>query len=304
MTDASASVAVVAAFMRQKLSTATDGDIYHFTDRLVEMADNQELVINQRALVFYSLLVFICKTLPQEVCNDIDKVLKSFFGSITVSNVKNVDAIIVSDTEKNRKQLIEGKYERRKGTKSFSNMAAYRAGVEDDEDSCMSCLTTKYRCLRCKEPLCRKCSLPEENDDIPGWKAGNCSSEVGRTGDKQYVSLAPHCWTAGEVAHEIAHALGFYHEQSRPDRDEYVTINWNNIVEAEKVNFAKYGPSRINTLGVPYDYRSLMHLDDKAFSKNGEPTIVPKQAGETVWIVTNTVDSGPHRVTATLILIT
>ena len=52
-------------------------------------------------------------------------------------------------------------------------MAAYRAGVEDDKDSCMSCLnTTEYRCLRCSEPLCNKCSLPEENDDIPGWKAG------------------------------------------------------------------------------------------------------------------------------------
>ncbi|XP_022808804.1 zinc metalloproteinase nas-15-like [Stylophora pistillata] len=119
----------------------------------------------------------------------------------------------------------------------------------------------------------------DEKAFIYFFVGGSCSSEVGRTGDKQYVSLAPHCWTAGEVAHEIAHALGFYHEQSRPDRDEYVTINWNNIVEAEKVNFAKYGPSRINTLGVPYDYRSLMHLDDKAFSKNGEPTIVPKQAG-------------------------
>ena len=54
-----------------------------------------------------------------------------------------------------------------------SNMAAYRAGFEDDEDSCMSWLdTTKYRCLRCKFPLCNKCSLPEENDEIPGWKSG------------------------------------------------------------------------------------------------------------------------------------
>ena len=56
----------------------------------------------------------------------------------------------------------------------FSNMAAYRGGFEDedDEDSCMSCLdTAKYRCLRCKFPFCNKCSLPEENDEIPGWKA-------------------------------------------------------------------------------------------------------------------------------------
>lgn len=62
MTDASARVAVVTAFMRQKLSTTTDGDIDHFTDLLVEMADEQELVIDQRALMSYSLLVFLCKT--------------------------------------------------------------------------------------------------------------------------------------------------------------------------------------------------------------------------------------------------
>ena len=36
----------------------------------------------------------------------------------------------------------------------------------------MSCLnTTKYHCLCCKFPLCNKCSLPEEKDEIPGWKA-------------------------------------------------------------------------------------------------------------------------------------
>ena len=70
----------------------------------------------------------------------------------------------------------------------FSNMAAFRGGFEneDDEDSCMSCLdSTKYRCLRCKFPLCNKWSLPEENDEIPGWKAGKfvaycapCSKEA------------------------------------------------------------------------------------------------------------------------------
>ena len=61
MVDASASVGVVAAFIRQKLSAATDGEIDEITDRLVQMADEQELAIDQRALVSYSLLVFVCK---------------------------------------------------------------------------------------------------------------------------------------------------------------------------------------------------------------------------------------------------
>ena len=61
MGEASASVAVVTALMRQKLSAAIDGEIDNYTDRLVEMADFQELVIDQRALVSYSLLVFVCK---------------------------------------------------------------------------------------------------------------------------------------------------------------------------------------------------------------------------------------------------
>ncbi|XP_027048174.1 uncharacterized protein LOC113675767 [Pocillopora damicornis] len=128
MGEARASVAVVTALMRQKLSAATDGEIDNYTDRLVEMADFQELVIDQRALVSYSLLVFVCKMilekvglqelfilveekkekvvlpryveasrvtetsvrLPKEVSSDTDKALKNFFASITTFDVQNV----------------------------------------------------------------------------------------------------------------------------------------------------------------------------------------------------------------------
>ena len=61
----------------------------------------------------------------------------------------------------------------------------------------------------------------------------------------------------GIVAHEIGHAMGFYHEQSRTDRDNYVNIMWSNIRQDRTNNFRK--ASSDNNYTVPYDYSSVMH---------------------------------------------
>lgn len=55
---------------------------------------------------------------------------------------------------------------------------------------------------------------------------------MGRVGEKQVVSLQRFgCVRHGIIQHEVLHALGFYHEHTRSDRDNYITILWDNIIE-------------------------------------------------------------------------
>ncbi|XP_075466103.1 embryonic protein UVS.2-like [Ascaphus truei] len=100
-----------------------------------------------------------------------------------------------------------------------------------------------------------------------------CWSLIGRTGGIQEVSIGVGCMAKGIVQHEIIHALGFYHEHKRSDRDNYVTIMTQNINPNYLGDFII---SDSDNLGLEYDYESVMHYGRYTFSNTGEETIVPK----------------------------
>nr|XP_057909568.1 meprin A subunit beta-like [Doryrhamphus excisus] len=104
-------------------------------------------------------------------------------------------------------------------------------------------------------------------------KGKGCTSHVGRAvANGQDLSIGQGCDGLSTVEHEFLHALGFYHEQGRADRDDYVTIHFENIEKGKEINFRKVKNSI--THGVPYDYWSVMHYAKGAFSRNKNiPTI-------------------------------
>ena len=95
---------------------------------------------------------------------------------------------------------------------------------------------------------------------------------VGRQGGKQDLNLSRGCENYLTVTHEILHAAGVHHEQSRPDRDEFVKIHWKNIQKGAENNFMKMDAGTVldNT---PYDYNSIMHYGGRDFGINNRTTI-------------------------------
>jgi hypothetical protein len=103
-----------------------------------------------------------------------------------------------------------------------------------------------------------------------------CSSQIGRQGGPQLVGCpigGAGTFTPGNIMHEVMHAVGFQHEQCRPDRKDFIDIIWDNIEQENEDEFCKVIPDG-QVIG-EYDYGSIMHYGRTAFSANGLDTIVP-----------------------------
>jgi hypothetical protein len=92
----------------------------------------------------------------------------------------------------------------------------------------------------------------------------------------QPMSGSTRC-TVGTLLHEMGHVIGLWHEHTRPDRDTYVSVNYNNVIKGSWGNFLIATDDQ-QTL-VPYDYASVMQYIPDAFTRNGQPVIESIPAG-------------------------
>ena len=119
-----------------------------------------------------------------------------------------------------------------------------------------------------------------------------CSSYVGMIGGRQNITLSDNCST-GNTIHEIGQAVGLWHEQSRADRNNYITVHFDNVTSGTEHNFHTYDDSGFD--GDEYttslDFSSIMMYGAYSFSKNGKPTIT-KTNGSTYQIQRSALSSG------------
>lgn len=135
-----------------------------------------------------------------------------------------------------------------------------------------------------EEATCIKFITHSSEKDYIHIKQGRrCCSYVGRQRrGAQRMALDPGCMQHGILLHELGHVIGFWHEQNRPDRDDYIRVI-KNYHHSVRYNFQKLNESQVDHYGVEYDYSSIMHYGKTFFSIDGKrTTLEPLKKGVTI----------------------
>lgn len=146
------------------------------------------------------------------------------------------------------------------------------------EDALRPLVTAAINHWQQKTPF-RFVQRTSQTDYLSFKRLNGCWSYVGKRGGEQEISLGSGCGL-GSAIHEIGHALGLWHEQSRSDRDKFIEVVWANISPQHRHNFDTHVLDG-DDLG-NYDYTSIMHYPATAFSTNGQPTIKVRQSGQPI----------------------
>uniref|UniRef100_A0AAF5I2K0 Metalloendopeptidase n=1 Tax=Strongyloides stercoralis TaxID=6248 RepID=A0AAF5I2K0_STRER len=202
---------------------------------------------------------------------------KGLFNTTNIVSKRSIEVkrhtipLKFNETVRRRKRKV-------KGDKSFK----WKTTINYFVDGTLNLDIVKKALLKIQEETClkfvRRSQLYERMSGVHFINGKTCYSMVGKELGKvwQDVSIANYCQNEGGIQHEFLHALGIDHEHNRYDRDQFVSIMYNNIKPEEYSFFRQVKREDSSTLGIPYDYGSVMHYDLVASTARGEYTMIPK----------------------------
>ena len=100
------------------------------------------------------------------------------------------------------------------------------------------------------------------------------------------MSLPTDCVHHTTVVHEFLHAFGVFHTHQRRDRDDHVTILFDNIQSNLSNQFTKFDFIQIDETitDIPYDVFSLMHYSGyNTFAIDIQKPVITSKVAILIW---------------------